>query len=39
VGEGIDKNKIKAEFSNGAIKVDLPKLKTEEQRQKTLRLL
>ena len=39
VGEGIDKNKIKADFANGTIKVDLPKLKIEEQKPKTLRLL
>jgi HSP20 family molecular chaperone IbpA len=39
VGEGIDKNKIKADFTNGTIKVDLPKLKIEEQRPKTHKLL
>ncbi len=39
VGEGIDKNKIKADFTNGTIKVDLPKLKIEEQRPRTHKLL
>jgi HSP20 family protein len=39
VSEGIDKNKIKADFTNGTIKVDLPKLKIEEQRPKTHKLL
>ena len=39
VGKGIDKNKIKADFTNGTIKVDLPKLKIEEQKPKTHKLL
>lgn len=36
IGEGIDKSGLKADFDNGVIKIDLPKIKVEgKQPQKT----
>jgi HSP20 family protein len=39
VGEGIDKNNIKADFTNGTLKVTLPRLRIEEQKPQRIKLL
>lgn len=39
IGEGIDKSKIKAEFTGGVLKVVLPRLKVEEQKPQKVKLL
>lgn len=39
IGEGIDKNKIKADFQNGTLKVTLPRVKVEDQKPQKVKLL
>ena len=39
VGEGIDKHKIKADFTDGTLKVTLPRVKVEETRPQKVKLL
>jgi HSP20 family protein len=39
VGEGIDKNKIKADFTNGTLKVTLPRVTVEEKKAQKIKLL
>lgn len=39
IGEGIDKTKIKAEFTDGVLKVVLPRVKVEEQKPQKVKLL
>jgi HSP20 family protein len=39
VGENIDKKKIKADFKDGLLTVDLPRLKVEEEKPTKVKLL
>ncbi len=39
VGEGVDKTKIKADFQNGTLKVELPRIKVEEKHPQKVKLL
>lgn len=39
VGEGIDKSKIKADYQNGTLKIELPRLKEEEKTPQKIKLL
>jgi len=39
IGEGIDKSGVKADFDNGVIKIDLPKVKVEEKQPQKTKLL
>ena len=39
IGEGIDRSGIKADFENGVIKIDLPKVKVEQKQPQKTKLL
>ena len=39
VGEGIDKNKIEADFTNGTLKVTLPRVTVEDKKPQKIKLL